>query len=466
MGYRIRVQLRILHPDKGGFMARRGTRWCEGFASAAGVARFRSHARATPAAVNAATNVGKVMTFISPAMGQPLQVPGGGGRCRDHGRRDGMATHCPPPPPAVRPGAMARMGELATGFIPGTMLRTPSGDVAVENLGPGDCVLSASGEVRRIRWIGLVAAHPPAVARAGAYLVHVAAHACAQGRPARDLLVLPDMAVGQSVHDEVLIPARELTNGATIATIPGGVMECWGIVLDRAAVVLANGLPVGVGVGMARARADGLPRVLARGPVVAARRAALVGRAQDMGWRVSTCMDVHAMVDGRRLHGDVKGGVACFIFPATARHVRVMSRTFVPADWAACDDRRALGLAVRRISLGDGMRMAALDLADPRLAPGFHAPLHPDATDGAEGHAWRWMKGRLSLPCALWHANNARAHGREVMLRIEFDATASQCWVLPVAPTRIFRPDAAATRPARSHGGQAYGAFGDAPSAS
>ncbi|MCW4591501.1 Hint domain-containing protein [Gluconacetobacter entanii] len=410
------------------------------------------------------------MTLIIPAMDQPLQGPGGGGRCRDHARREGTRTRfspvppVPPVPPVMRRDTMTRMDELATGFIPGTMLRTPSGDVAVENLGPGDCVLAASGEMRRICWIGLIAAHPPTVGRRDAYLVHVAAHACAQGRPARDLQVLPDMAMGQSVHDEVLVPARELTNGATIATVPGGVMECWGIVLDRAAVVLANGLPVGV--GMAQARPGGLPRILTRGPLVAARRAGLAGRAQDMGWRVSTCMDVHAMVDGRRLRGDVKDGVACFIFPATARHVRVVSRTFVPADWAACDDRRALGLAVRRISLGDGMRMAEVDPADPRIAPAFHAPLHPDGTDGAEGTAWRWTRETLSLPCALWRTGT-QARGREVMLRLEFDAAASQCWVLPAVPVRTFHPDPATLRrPAHRRRSADYGAFDGAPSAS
>ncbi|GAN83719.1 hypothetical protein Gaha_0100_014 [Novacetimonas hansenii JCM 7643] len=441
---------------------------------------------------------GEFMTLFVPAMGQSVQMATGGMPCRDRDRPEGgpdgvsrgipggipggipSGMDVPSPSPATWPRGAARMASRACGFIPGTLLRTPSGDVPVESLGPGDCVLAASGQVRRICWIGLIAAHRPPAGREGAYLVHIAAHACARGRPARDLIVLPDMAVGYCMHDEVLVPARELTNGATIATVPGGVMECWGIVLDHADVVLANGLPVGV--GMTQAPTEGLPPVLTtRGPLVAARRAGLVGRAQDMGWRVTTCMDVHAMIDGRRHRVAVRDGVARFTFAPTARHVRMVSRTFVPADWATCDDRRALGLAVQRITLGDGARMTAVDLSDPRIAAGFHVPPLPDVHGegaGGEGVSWRWTKGVLSLPCDLWRdipmqdtatttGEKRRAtRGHDIVVCVEYDPAASQCWVLPAPPLRIFRPETAAARHVRGGGGVRHCVSGAAASAS
>ncbi|PYD75946.1 Hint domain-containing protein [Novacetimonas pomaceti] len=362
----------------------------------------------------------------------------------------GRVAHAVFPAPIIR---------RATGFMPGTMLRTPGGDMPVETLAPGDFVLTAQGRMRRICWIGPIPSHGAAVARDGAYLVHIAAHACAPGQPARDMLVLPDLPIGQSGHDEVLVPAKLLTNGATLATLPttlsGGFIECWGIVLDRPSVLLANALPVGVGV--ARAEVGGLPPIVTHAPVVSVRRAHLATRAQTLGWRVSTCMDLHAMVDGYRVEATRhRDGVARFAFPARARHVRLVSRTFVPADWCASADRRALGIAVRRIALGETRQtMRLLDLDDPCLAPFFW----PD--EGTEKGTWRWSRGILTLPRGLWGDDRAEA---SVTLLVEYDATASQCWVIPPAPARIFMPDhhGVSPRPCRQDRAPAPGAPGPA----
>ena len=179
----------------------------------------------------------------------------------------------------------------------------------------------------------------------------------------------------------------------------------------------------------------------------------------------------------------MKDGVARFTFAHTARHVRVVSRTFVPADWASSDDRRALGLAVRAITIGDATRMTAVDLADPRLAPGFHTAPHPDGNareSVGEGVSWRWTRGVLSLPCGLWqpaatqvarrdtggrNASGRDAGGRDIVLCVEFDPAASQCWVLPAPPQRLFRPETAARR-ARRRGDARHCASGDAAFAS
>jgi hypothetical protein len=99
-------------------------------------------------------------------------------------------------------------------FASGTRLDTPDGPLAVETLREGSYVLTASGEVRPIRWIGrreFDLARHPAPERVSPILIR--ADALADGVPARDLFVSPDHAV---LLDGALIMARQLVNGASI----------------------------------------------------------------------------------------------------------------------------------------------------------------------------------------------------------------------------------------------------------
>ena len=95
-------------------------------------------------------------------------------------------------------------------FVAGTRIATDSGDVAVESLRPGDRVLTASGRLAPVRWVGLrgVAVAAP---------VRLAAGAVSPGVPRRDLLLSPDHAV---FLDGALIPAHRLCNGATVRAEP------------------------------------------------------------------------------------------------------------------------------------------------------------------------------------------------------------------------------------------------------
>lgn len=129
-------------------------------------------------------------------------------------------------------------------YCAGTHIRTPTGEVAIEDLRPGDLVLTARSRgaaPQPVGWIGRrtvdCATHP----RPWDVLpVRVQAHAFGQGRPRRDLWLSPDHAI---FMDGVLIPIRYLVNGASLAQQQVARVTYYHLELPRHDIVLAEGLP-------------------------------------------------------------------------------------------------------------------------------------------------------------------------------------------------------------------------------
>lgn len=101
-------------------------------------------------------------------------------------------------------------------FCAGTAIAAPDGPVAVEDLAPGDRILTADGGATTVKWLGeqpfdIRLAHPAKVNP-----ICIKAGALADGVPARDLWVSPDHAIG---IDGYLINAGALVNGETIYQI-------------------------------------------------------------------------------------------------------------------------------------------------------------------------------------------------------------------------------------------------------
>jgi hypothetical protein len=124
-------------------------------------------------------------------------------------------------------------------FMPGTRIRTPSGETAVETLGIGDLVVTSDGTVAPVRWIGR-----QTVARLFVdetrLPVRVAAGALAQSVPARELHLSPDHAL---FIDGALIQAGSLVNGVTITRSPNvpAVFTYYHIEVDGHALIFAEG---------------------------------------------------------------------------------------------------------------------------------------------------------------------------------------------------------------------------------
>lgn len=139
---------------------------------------------------------------------------------------------------------LTNIQQLVFGAVPcfahGTLIATPDGQTAVEQLAIGDEVRLASGAATSILWIGrrsyggrFLAARPellPILIRAGAL---------GNGLPQRDLRVSPLHAM---FLDGVLVAAEHLVNGATIVRdVACDTIQYFHIELDRHEIVLAEG---------------------------------------------------------------------------------------------------------------------------------------------------------------------------------------------------------------------------------
>ena len=133
-------------------------------------------------------------------------------------------------------------GAFPECFVRGALILTLRGEIAVEALTGRDCVVTASGHDRPIRWIGrrsyagrFLAANP------GAQPVRFHAGSLGDGLPRRDLMVSPEHAM---FLDGVLVPAKALVNGGTITAERGlARVDYFHVELDSHDVLLAEGAP-------------------------------------------------------------------------------------------------------------------------------------------------------------------------------------------------------------------------------
>ncbi len=126
-------------------------------------------------------------------------------------------------------------------FVRGTLIATPSGEIAVEALVAGDLVLTVSGGTAPLVWAGHrrvdIGRHPrPDEVRP----VRLSAGALAENVPARDLTVSPDHNL---FLEGVLIPAKCLVNGSTVVQLDVSSVTYHHIELAAHDLVLAEGTP-------------------------------------------------------------------------------------------------------------------------------------------------------------------------------------------------------------------------------
>lgn len=286
-------------------------------------------------------------------------------------------------------------------FARGTRILTPSGYRPVEQLVPGDLVITASGKAQPIIWTGLrlldLAAHPtPKKVQP----IRISAGALAPCVPRVTLRVSPDHALW---FNGVLIPAKLLVNDATIIQESDCLAVTYHHVeLDRHDVLLAEdaqcesyldtGNRAGFGVvtsWLVRTKCwnrDSCAPLCTQGSVLAAVRRSLHERAIGLGFTLECTGPVTLRVDGRivRCHG-----TADFILPAKhCGRAEIHSPRFVPASVdPGSDDRRTLGVALAGIRAGR-RRFVPEDLA----LDGFHPRAAGDTA------SWTNGAGLIRLP--------------------------------------------------------------------
>ncbi|MEJ0019906.1 MAG: Hint domain-containing protein [Acetobacteraceae bacterium] len=141
----------------------------------------------------------------------------------------------------ILPDDLTELPEDVPCFAAGTRIETVEGEVAVQELRPGDAVLTVSGKVQRVVWIGRrrvdCRRHP---SPATVWPVRVEAGAFGTDRPRRPLLLSPDHAV---YVQTVLVPIRHLVNGTTVRQTRVDEITYHHVELARHDVLLADGLP-------------------------------------------------------------------------------------------------------------------------------------------------------------------------------------------------------------------------------
>jgi hypothetical protein len=290
-------------------------------------------------------------------------------------------------------------------FARGTRVLTPLGYVSVENLKPGDPVVTAAGDVRAVRWVGRrsidIAAHrrPEAVRP-----VRILPSAIADGVPARTVTLSPDHAL---LLRGLLVPVKLLVNGALILRDTAcQAVTYLHVELDRHDILLAENLAVesylDTGNRAMFESASGAPHrvpVFGRGrqwnqfayadlclsgPVLRDIRQGFLARVQKMGFFPRPLTDVALWADGQkclRSRGSVTRPV--FTLPQPARRIAIRSPSFVPAEFMANDedDYRHLGIAIREIRLGR-QNFLPHELA----VSGFHPRGQHDQADWTDGN--------------------------------------------------------------------------------
>jgi hypothetical protein len=307
-------------------------------------------------------------------------------------------------------------------YCAGTLILTDNGERPVEDLRAGDSVVTLSGAIRPIRWVGqrhlAISRH---LSPEQVQPVLIRTDAIADGKPHRDLRVSPDHAV---LFDRGLIPARLLINGASIQQEE----QCQSVTyyhleLDTHDILLAEGLPAESYLDTGNRSLfenGGVPMILhpncndGQQRRESASCRPFVDRPADVEpvWRqlamraiglgldlpaepdTTTDPDLHVVLDGQAINPiSIAGGRYTFLLPLSDGPVRLVSRVVRPSDlrpWI--EDQRRLGVRLSAMTLRIGEKVETISLEDPALTNGWWNAEHDD------GAIRRWTDGNAVLP--------------------------------------------------------------------
>jgi hypothetical protein len=153
-------------------------------------------------------------------------------------RSSSAQIYSPTPSPTTKPNKHC--------FLPGTRIKTPQGEINIEELRMGDHVLTASGEAKPIKFIGRrkLSRERPGPWKTGEGPVKISRFAIDGKAPHSDLYI----SAGHAIYiDGILIPASNLVNGVTImadAKPEALSLTLFHIELDTHEAILAEGLAV------------------------------------------------------------------------------------------------------------------------------------------------------------------------------------------------------------------------------
>ncbi|WP_158927551.1 Hint domain-containing protein [Acidisphaera sp. S103] len=289
-------------------------------------------------------------------------------------------------------------------FCIGTMIRTPNGEVAIEDLKFGDRVVTLGNDnTRIITWIGKGKVLATSGQRSAATPVIVRKHALADNVPNQDLHVTKAHSL---FIDGVLIPVEFLVNHRSIVWDDRAQeVEIYHVELDQHHILIANGAPAesyrddgnrwlfqNANSGWDLPPQEPYAPVLTGGPVVDEVWHRLLDRAGPTELpSLTDDADLHLIVDGMRVDArEQTDGTHMFRLRSQPKSVIIGSRAAAPAELGFARDPRCLGAALRRVTIRQGAKFMLIDADDERLTDGFH--------DYEPAENIRWTNGYAALP--------------------------------------------------------------------
>lgn len=146
--------------------------------------------------------------------------------------------------------AIALFEHAFSAFARGTLITTPTGQMPIEDLQPGDLITTASGVAVRLVWIGS-SSFVPADAGRRVALTRIMADSFGHGRPAGFVTVGPAARIlhrpphlrAELGEKQLLTPVRDLIDGVNvIEVVPPTPVRLFHICLEQHATIVAGGL--------------------------------------------------------------------------------------------------------------------------------------------------------------------------------------------------------------------------------
>ncbi|MFW7266980.1 Hint domain-containing protein [Gluconacetobacter sp. Hr-1-5] len=316
-------------------------------------------------------------------------------------------------------------------FLADSMISTPTGPVAVQDLESGnDVTVYVDGEAlsRKVIWAGKTHAtvNPDRPDDQAGWPVRILKDAISEGVPCKDLLITAEHCL---FFDGKFVPARMLINGRSIFYDKSfTAYEYYHIETEDHSVIMADGVltesyldtgnrrtfrkqghvtrigghaktwstDAAAPLGVDRAFVEPLFRRLE----TRARQAGLENRMDAPV--LTNDADLHLLTDRGQIVRPARpaGEYVTFMLPTGVESVRLLSRTSRPSDVIGpfVDDRRNLGVSVGEIILFEGNHAAHITahLTEQDL-PGWATPHHENS---------RWTEGEALLPIGTRYPNS------------------------------------------------------------
>jgi len=331
--------------------------------------------------------------------------------------------------------------DTFTCFLSGSMIRTLSGDIAVQDLKRGDKVvvhIDGAEKFRHVIWVGRAQCNvrPYLPLDQAGYPVRVVKDAISDGVPFKDMLITSEHCL---FFDDKFVPVRMLVNGRSIfydTTITS--YEYYHIETQEHSVIMADGMftesYLDTGNRRAFTQSENVvsitqPRNLrwddAAVPLAVSREIVeplfrkIENRAEKAGFAIQ--VEAHPLTNDSDLHlttdtGAVihparqNNGRVMFMIPSGVESVRIVSNASRPCDVIGpfIDDRRSLGVLVGTVTLFESNRTRMLTdhLHDVQLS----------GWNNVEEGTMRWTSGNALLPLG------ERAPGSLALMAIEVRA--------------------------------------------